>query len=385
MKICHVCSGHTNDDSRVFHKECLSLAKAGYEVHLVATAAKQSSSHSDKIIFHPLSTCKNRRERLSRCWSVAALATSINADLYHVHEPDLLGPVLARARGKPVIFDAHESYLHVIDSREWIPRCARPFVKLGWDLVEHRLIKRCAAVVCATSDIAARYGALNSQVVVVQNFADIYWADENIMSGRTTETCVFAGSMKPDRNIAGVVQALGILRRRGIKARLLLAGSWATHYQSEVLSLARNENVATQVEYLGIVSRQEAISLQATATIGLNVGLPSPNGVLGFPIKMLECMAVGTPVIYSDFPSFRRIAGSVEAGIAIDPVAPEQIADAIALLLTDRKLARRLGENGRKAVRERFNWKIESEKLLAVYSEVLQTFAGAEHLQSVSL
>jgi len=390
MKICHVCSGHTDDDSRVFHKECLSLAQAGYEVHLVATGTQKSSSPSNQIIYHPLSTCKSRRERLSRCWSVATLATTIDADLYHVHEPDLLGPVLARSRGKPVIFDAHESYLDVIYSREWIPRSARPFVKWGWDLIERQLIKRCAAVVCATTDIATRYHPLNSRVVAVQNFTDV--ASETngkVTPVRDTHTCVFAGSMKPDRNIAGVVRALGILRHRGIEARLRLAGSWATDYQSEIFSLAEREKVTDQVEYLGILSRDEAVSLQAAATLGLNVSLPSPNGVLGFPIKMVECMAVGTPVIYSDIPSFRRIAGSVEAGIAVDPFAPGQIADAIALLFGNPDLARRLGDNGRKAVREQFNWEIESKKLLALYRDILNRSADAEKLyaeqQPVSL
>jgi glycosyltransferase involved in cell wall biosynthesis len=390
MKICHVCSGHTDDDSRVFHKECLSLAQAGYEVHLVATGTQKSSSHSNQVIFHPLSTCKSRRERLSRCWSVASLATRIDADLYHVHEPDLLGPVLARARGKPVIFDAHESYLDVIYSREWIPRFARPFVKLGWDFVERQLIKRCAAVVCATADIATRYHPLNSRVVVLQNFTDISSeTNGKVAPVRNTHTCVFAGSMKPDRNISNVVRALGILRSRGIEGRLWLAGSWATDYQREIFSLADSEKVTDQVQYLGILSRGEAVSLQARAALGLNVSLPSPNGVRGFPIKMLECMAVGTPIIYSDIPSFRRIAGSPEVGIAVDPAAPEQIADAIALLFGNLDLARRLGENGRRAVREQFNWNVESKKLLALYRDVLKPSAGAENLytrqQSVSL
>jgi glycosyltransferase involved in cell wall biosynthesis len=321
---------------------------------------------------------------------VAAVATSIEADLYHVHEPDLLGPVLARARGKPVIFDAHESYLDVIYSREWIPRSARPFVKLGWDLVERRLIKRCAAVVCATPEIAARYHPLNRRVVVLQNFTDIHSeAAGKAGPARKTDTCVFAGSIKPDRNIAGVVRALGMLRRRGIDAQLRLAGSWAAaEHRREILSIAEREGVAAQIRDLGLLSRTDAVRLQGSAAVGLNVSLPTRNGVLGFPIKMLECMAVGTPIVYSDIPSFRRIAGFLEVGIAVDPAAPEQIADAIALLFGNPDLARRLGENGRRAVRERFNWDIESIKLLALYRDILSPFAGAENLyiqESVSL
>ena len=156
-KICHVCSAHNLDDTRVFHKECRTLAEAGYEVHLIASAGKFTRPPENGIIFHPLKKCQNRLERMGRRHKVADMAAQIRADLYHVHEPELLGPMLGKANGTPVVFDVHESYLDVLSHRSWIPNLVRPVVKWLWDRSEKRLIKHCRALVTATDHIAGRY------------------------------------------------------------------------------------------------------------------------------------------------------------------------------------------------------------------------------------
>ena len=129
LRVCHVCSAHTSDDSRVFHKECQSLAQEGYEVHLVASDKNVGIYRSGTVVIHPLPPSGSRIKRMWRRWMVADIAAQICADLYHVHEPELLGPVLARVGSTPVIYDVHESYLDVLGQRKWIPKAARPLIK----------------------------------------------------------------------------------------------------------------------------------------------------------------------------------------------------------------------------------------------------------------
>ena len=114
MRVCHVCSGHSEDDGRVFHRECVTLAEAGYEVHLIARSARHEAHSNRAVSIHPLPDPKSRQERLARRWSVARMAASLCPDLYHVHEPELIGPVLAVAGPHPVIWDVHESYLALL-------------------------------------------------------------------------------------------------------------------------------------------------------------------------------------------------------------------------------------------------------------------------------
>ncbi|MBV8430039.1 MAG: glycosyltransferase, partial [Solirubrobacterales bacterium] len=105
--------------------------------------------------------------------------------------------------------------------------------------------------------------------------------------------------------------------------------------------------------------------------IGLVPQLPCGNNEAAWPIKMFEFMAAGLPLIYSDLPGHREIAGTVGAGIPVDPQRPEQIANAIEQLSSSPGLSQRLGEAGRLAVRERLNWDMERVKLLDLYREIL--------------
>jgi len=373
QKICHVCSAHNLDDARVFHKECRTLAEAGYEVHLIASAGKLARPPENGIIFHPLKTCQSRLERMGRRNKVADMAAQIKADLYHVHEPELLGPMLRKANGTPVVFDIHESYLDVLSHRSWIPNLVRPVVKWLWDRSEKRLIKHCRALVTATDHIAGRYRPMHSNVIVVRNFPDFSQKlfDENV-SKREGTTCVFAGGLTPDRNIENTVLALGILKRRGVVSNLVLAGDWSSQeFERTVSIVAEEQGVAEQVLYMGKLSREDALKLQASASIGLVNILPIPNSIHSLPVKMFECMALGLPLIYSNFPTFRQYVGQCGAGIEVDPAQPEHIANALQQLIQDPGLARQLGEAGKRAVQKQFNWKNERVKLLELYSEIL--------------
>jgi glycosyltransferase involved in cell wall biosynthesis len=86
---------------------------------------------------------------------------------------------------------------------------------------------------------------------------------------------------------------------------------------------------------------------------------------------MFEYMAAGIPVIASDFPLWRHIVEEADCGLLVDPLDPVAIAAAIDRLVSDPQLARRMGENGRRAVLERYNWGVEEQKLFAFYDAIL--------------
>ena len=75
-------------------------------------------------------------------------------------------------------------------------------------------------------------------------------------------------------------------------------------------------------------------------------------------------------MVCSDFPLWVEIVGGAECGIAVDPRSPGAIAEAIRALNEDAALAQRLGENGRRAIAERYNWEAELGKLEALYRQV---------------
>jgi glycosyltransferase involved in cell wall biosynthesis len=372
MRVCHLCSAHPVDDPRVFHRMCVSLSAAGYEVHLLAASERSEPYRLRGVTVHPLPICPSRRRRFARRFRVAQMAADLKPDLFHVHEPELLGSMIACAGSRPVVYDVHESYLDILTEREWIPPRVKPFARFVWDRWERHLLQRCAAIVAATDHIAERYLRLHPRVVSIRNFTDVsIEAAESTLADRDGRTCVFAGTILPGANMGNTIRALGILHRRGIKARLWLAGRISDSYKHEVLALASREGLSKQVQHFGILSRADALALQASASIGLVNILATPNGVNSLPTKMLECMALRLPLVYSNFPAFEKIAGSCGAGIAVDPTKPEQTANAIECLITDPKVAWQMGQAGMNAAREQFHWNIEHVRLLDLYQNIL--------------
>jgi glycosyltransferase involved in cell wall biosynthesis len=372
-RVCHVCSAHPVGDFRVFHRLCVALADAGYEVHLIATGERGESYTERGVVVHPLREPATRAQRLARRSTVARLAARLDPDLFHVHEPELLGPVLAHSGSAPVVWDVHESYLDIITERAWIPRWLKPFARTVWDWRERRLVQRCAAVVPTSEWIAARYRPLHERVVLVCNFPDLAWIESLPPVIRDGRTCVYAGLITPNRGLSSVVRALGILKTRGLEVALELAGIPDTSgYLEALLDEARVLGVDHLVRYHGVLPLADAIALQHRASIGVVTSLPEArNNQLNVPVKLMDLMALGLPTVFSDFPNNQELAGVHGAGIAVDPTRPEDIADGIARLVKDPDLARRMGAAGRRAIRERFNWSVERAKLLALYEDLL--------------
>jgi glycosyltransferase involved in cell wall biosynthesis len=370
VRVCHVCSGHSTDDGRVFHRACASLASSGYDVHLIATGTATENYCDKGVTVHPLPKTGSRRERFARAAQVAQIAAEIKPDLFHVHEPELLGAVISRSGGKPVIFDVHESYLDVLNERDWIPKPLRPLVRMMWDRRERGLVSRCAGVVVVTERIAARYREMHKKIAIVGNYPNLSEFENLPPQPRDGRTCVFAGMLSPDRGLLEVINALSILNKRGLAVPLALAGMPSSdEYLEVLLGEAKRLELGELVTYSGVLSKSEAIHFQNRGSIGLVPYLPVANSMASMANKLLEGMALGLPLVFSDFPNYKEVAG--ESGIAVDPTSPDEIANAIERLVTDPALAEQLGSTGRRTVRERLNWNVEYKKLLDLYQSIL--------------
>ncbi len=88
--------------------------------------------------------------------------------------------------------------------------------------------------------------------------------------------------------------------------------------------------------------------------------------------KFFEYMLAGVPVICSDFPVWRELVEDTNAGLVVDPFDRNAITDAVEYLKTHPGEARKMGENGKRAVLERYNWNIEGKKLLGLYEQILK-------------
>jgi glycosyltransferase involved in cell wall biosynthesis len=174
-----------------------------------------------------------------------------------------------------------------------------------------------------------------------------------------------------------MIDAMELLNQR-MPARLVICGTMPT----DVRTRSEQQPGWAYVEDMGWQTRPQAQHQMATATCGLCVFHPEPNHVEAVPNKLFEYMAAGLPVVASNFPFWKQFVVDVGAGVMVDPLDSESIADGLQQILDDPGRAAGMGAVGRQAVRDRFNWDIEAGKLLALVSRVLAPSALDGHRQA---
>ena len=100
----------------------------------------------------------------------------------------------------------------------------------------------------------------------------------------------------------------------------------------------------------------------------------APTLYENLPIRVLEAMACGVPVIASNVCAIPEVIDNGVNGILIQPGSIDELADAICCLLEDPSLRWKMGNNARKAVLEKFNWKVNAIKTVKVYQQILDSF-----------
>jgi glycosyltransferase involved in cell wall biosynthesis len=364
IKVAHITSAHHPLDVRIFHKECRSLACAGYDVVELTTAPQDTHRSGVRIV--GIGNSRGRLHRMTfKMLQMMRAAFRLRADVYHLHDPELLPlGILLRLCGKCVIYDVHEDLPRDVLHKKYIPsRLRRPFMHvIEW--METAAARRMSGLVAATPSIAGRFQPANANTVAVSNFPLLseFVASRPPEWRRRKQAVAYVGGITEERGIAQTLSAMDLLSESGV--RLELAGWFpdpALHRQLSGTAAWRN------VDWHGLLGRQEIAELLNSVRAGLVILHPQPNFMDSQPVKLFEYMAAGIPVIASDFPLWRGIIDSVRCGILVDPYDPAAIANAINYLLTHDEEAEEMGRRGRLAVEQRFNWKIEEQKLLGLY------------------
>lgn len=364
MKICHLTSVHPHFDTRIFYKECCSLATQGYEVHLVAPNAPQISEAGVQI--HSVPCTSNRLVRIFKTSKeVYSKAVAIDANLYHFHDPELVFVgVLLKLRGKKVIYDVHEDVPRQILSKYWIKKPLRKIISWLFEIIENWAAHRYDGIVTATPYINKRFLTLGCKTVNINNYPSIneLHTTDRDWSQKEQSVC-YVGGIFETRGVFQMIDAI-----HHTNTNLILAGTFSP------LSLRKNAmNMPgwKHVIEMGQADRQTVKNIMSRSRAGLVVLHPIPNYIVSLPIKMFEYMSAGIPVICSNFPLWKEIIEKNQCGICVNPLDVDAIANAVQYIFDHPDNARIMGENGRRKVENEYNWEIESTKLFSLYKELL--------------
>lgn len=363
IKVCHITSVHPPEDVRIHLKECISLQKAGYEVHLVAM--RPCILKDTPITCHSFdySTGSRILRFINSPKEALKVALNIDADIYHLHDPELL--LISKqltSKSKTVIFDAHEDLPKQVLTKAYIPLPIRRMTSWIVREVEKHYLKNIGNLITATSSIKKEMAGFASKAEVVNNFPfQEEFNNSTVSSNRMKNTFCYIGGISVIRGCTELVQAMDL-----IDAKCLVAGPVSDSY----LETLKTEKGWSKIEFKGQVSRPEVSAILNSAVAGIVTFLPVPNHVEAQPNKMFEYMSAGLPVIGSHFPLWKEIIEGNECGICVDPEKPEELAQAMKHLIDQPDIAKKMGENGRKAILEKYNWEEESKELISFYQDL---------------
>lgn len=365
-RVAHLTSAHPRHDTRIFLKQCRSLAATGYETHLVV-ADGGGDELRDGVQIVDVGAANGRRDRaVGATRRVLKRAIELDADIYHFHDPELLPIGLAlKRRRKRVIYDSHEDLPRDILSKAYISAIARHPIAVTADLFERFASRRFDAVVAATPVIRDKFHAFGAMAVDVNNFPMLGELDmASTAHPKAAEVC-YVGGIATVRGIKEIVVAMALCRSQG---RLNLAGTFdEAGLKDEVEKVPGWD----RVNELGYLSRSQVRDVLHRSVAGLVTLHPTQAYMDALPIKMFEYMSASIPVIASNFPRWREIVEGNGCGLCVDPLDPAAIAVAIDRLIENPALARDMGVNGNKAIHQRYNWEAEERKLLSLYEQIL--------------
>jgi glycosyltransferase involved in cell wall biosynthesis len=365
--VVHLTSAHPAFDIRIFHKECKTLARAGYFVSLIAP------HYADEVVDGVTIKCVPRGQGRFRRWTTSQwyIYRKVRHDnncIFHFHDPDLiLIGFLLWARGKTVIYDVHEDVPRDVACKEYIPSWLRPILCEAAKIIEAAAASRFAGIVCATESIARRFQAVNNHTVVARNFPSVAELTADAAWCNRQETVVYTGLIAARRGIREMVEAMELLPGN-LRATLELAGSFEMDRDYKQVTRLPGWK---RTNWLGTLTRTEIASLLQHAKVGLVVYHPIANHLEAGPHKLFEYMAAGIPVVASDFPLWRTIVEQAGCGLVVDPLKPQSIASAVEYLLRRPFEAEEMGKRGRNAVEQQFNWEAEGNTLLRLYRSLL--------------
>ncbi|QXI49218.1 glycosyltransferase family 4 protein [Pseudomonas anuradhapurensis] len=367
MKIAHLTSVHSRYDTRIYLKECRSLARAGYQVGLVVADGK-GDEVKEGVAIHDVGSSRGRLGRM--LWTTRRVyerALKIDAEIYHLHDPELIPVGLQlKGRGKKVIFDAHEDLPKQILGKPYLNKFSKVVLSKALGVFENLACRRFDGIVTATPWIAHKFSRINPVTVTVNNYpligelarGEINWAlKKNEVS--------YIGGIASIRGILQVVEAMRLVAS---DVRLQLGGRFS---ERDVEATAKASAGWSKVDELGFIGRDEVGYALARSVAGLVTFLPAPNHIDAQPNKMFEYMSAGVPIIASNFPLWREIVEGNQCGLCVDPLDSKSIADAIDFMINNPGQAEAMGRRGQDAVLEKYNWSIEEKVLVGLYSRLL--------------
>ena len=283
------------------------------------------------------------------------------------HAPHYVLPPLVSCRSVVTIHDC----IHLMFPQYLPNRLAYSYARTSIALAAHRATRVLTVSESSKRDILRFVDAPAEKIDVIYNAYDERFGveprEEEVIRVRERyqlhdEFVLYAGNVKPHKNLGRLIDAFQIVRNRGLDhLKLVLIGDEISKYAA-LRRAVHQHQLHKYVRFLGYLPEETLAVMYRLAGVFV-----FPSLYEGFGLPPLEAMASGTPVVTSNVSSLPEVAG--DAALLVDPYEPAAIADGIYRVLTDEELRRDLRRKGL-ARAHQFSWEQSVRRVRDIYGQV---------------
>lgn len=343
------------------------LREAGHEVSLVTLGREPAPGYRHRPI--PIEEPNWLRRALAFREAVARVFELYPFDVYHVRSP---WEGLAVPAGERLVVE-----INGVPSVEAIYHHAalieRPALQAKLRVLEDALLDRAALVITpseVTRDYLADRGVPAERIAVVPNAPSFAPAAappaRGAAAGEPVRLC-YAGTLTRWQGLEELLSAMG---RAGVEVTLTVLTPSSASRQRALLRAAAKAGVAERVTFSPPLEPEALGAFLATQDVGVAPLLPCARNLVqgGMPLKILDTMAAGLPVLAPDLPIVQRILGPGYPTYPRHSVAG--MAELLAALSASPELRRELGARGLGRVRAELSREAQAIALRAAYASI---------------
>ena len=283
------------------------------------------------------------------------------------HAPHYVLPPLVRCRSVVTIHDC----IHLMFPQYLPNRAALAYARISINLAARRATRVLTVSESSKRDILRFVDTQPEKIDVIYNAYDERFGmaprEEDVARVRERYQLhdpfvLYAGNVKPHKNVERLIEAFHLVRKRGLdQVKLVLIGDEISRYAA-LRRAVHQYQLHKYVRFVGYLPEDTLAVMYRLAGVFV-----FPSLYEGFGLPPLEAMASGTPVVTSNVSSLPEVAG--DAAVLVDPYSPEAIADGIYRVLTDEDLRDQLRVKGPLRAQQ-FSWAQSVGRIREIYGEV---------------
>jgi glycosyltransferase involved in cell wall biosynthesis len=395
MRICLLTTLHSVDDDVVYYKHAKSLAKRFRDITLIAPKSKLPANAEDGAIkFRWLNPGHSPLDRPWRLVQAMREVRRLRPDLCHFYDLDVLGivPWLRQICKAGLIYSALEAWPERMLCAQKIPKCLRPMASWCTDVMEKRIARWCSLVLTADEATARDFAGRVTKAQTLFNFPPLALFDPEVKLAaqvpqryQTRTIAIYHGTMTEDRGLFHMLRATRLVATQKQAFLLMLIGLQEGDLKRRALALIDELKIGDHVEIMPWIPHVQMAAYLRMAKVGLAPLQPIPKYYKNIPQKIFEYMACGVPVIGADLPTIAPFVRRADAGVVVDCVRPELLANAIMRLLEDDLAWNKMSQNGRRAFIAEYNWESMEKRLFSCYEELQRRWSGEPERASVAI